>query len=123
MRLIIAGSRSIAEFRNVQKAMEFYDLNPLTIISGTANGVDKLGEIWARRNNVPVERYPANWDKYGKSAGYIRNQEMAKAADSLLAIWDGESRGTKHMIDIANKQGLDVYIFVVSKETGLPDNV
>lgn len=69
--------------------------------------------MWARRNNVPVEKYPANWDKYGKSAGYIRNEEMAKVADSLLAIWDGKSRGTKHMIDIATKKGLTVFIYKV----------
>ena len=113
MRLIIAGSRSIAEYRNIEKAIEYFSLKPDVIISGTANGVDKLGEIWARKNNIPVERYPANWDKYGKSAGYIRNEEMAKVADTLLAIWDMESKGTKHMIDIATKKGLDVFVYEI----------
>jgi hypothetical protein len=58
-----------------------------------------------------VERYPADWERYGKSAGYRRNKEMALVAQALVAFWDGESLGTKHMIDIAHKYKLTIKIF------------
>lgn len=84
------------------------------VVSGCAIGVDRLGESWAEYCNVPVKLFPAQWrDRdgvYDNSAGYKRNVEMAQYADALIAIWDGKSRGTKHMIDIATKRGLRVYI-------------
>jgi len=81
-----------------------------TVISGTAAGVDVHGERWAEEQGIPVEKYPADWNKHGKSAGHIRNAEMADVADALVAIWDGESRGTKGMIELALKKGLSLYI-------------
>ena len=57
-----------------------------------------------------MELFPADWKKYGKSAGYVRNSEMAEVAESLIAFWDGKSRGTKNMIDIAKNKGLKVRI-------------
>jgi hypothetical protein len=59
---------------------------------------------------LKLENYPANWRQKGKQAGYLRNQEMAKKADALVAFWDGESKGTKHMIDIAEQMGLKVNV-------------
>lgn len=97
--MIIAGSRTINHPRHVIQAIKNSGFTISTVISGTANGADKLGEEFAERNNIKVERYPANWDKNGKKAGYLRNVEMAKEADCLIAIWDGKSKGTKHMID------------------------
>ncbi len=112
MKLIIAGSRNITDIDIVLKAL--ITLVPLNrvkeVVSGTARGVDKLGERWAQTMKVPIKKFPANWDKFGKSAGYRRNEEMAQYADALLAIWDGESKGTKHMIDLANKYGLKIYV-------------
>ena len=81
-----------------------------TIISGGARGADRLGEEYADNDGHPLEVYPADWDRYGKRAGYLRNEEMAKQADTLLAFWDGESKGTKHMIDIALREGLNVVV-------------
>lgn len=82
----------------------------LEIISGTANGADKLGERFAKEYNLKIKRFPANWDLYGKSAGYKRNEQMALYAKEdngiLIAFWNGKSKGTKHMIDIANKYEL-----------------
>jgi hypothetical protein len=69
-----------------------------------------MGERWAKENNLPIERYPADWDNHGKSAGYRRNAEMAENAEALLALWDFKSRGTKHMIDLALKAGLVIYV-------------
>ncbi len=64
---------------------------------------------------MPIERYPADWDKHGKPAGYIRNAEMADKAEALLALWDGQSRGTLHMINLAKKKGLLVYVWNLEK--------
>ena len=79
-------------------------------MSGNARGVDRLGELYALRNRVLLERYPADWKRHGVKAGYVRNLEMASIAEGLVAIWDGSSRGTKHMIETANKLHLAVYI-------------
>ena len=83
-------------------------------ISGTAKGADILGEQFAYTYEYDVKRFPADWNTYGKSAGYRRNAEMAKYASEaygvLFAFWDGQSKGTKHMIDLANKYGLEVHV-------------
>ena len=81
------------------------------MLSGTARGVDQAGEKWAVSRDIPVERYPADWTYYGKQAGYRRNEQMAEKAEALIAVWDGSSRGTKHMIDTANKKGLKVFVW------------
>ena len=80
------------------------------MLSGCARGADKLGEDWANAHSVTIERYPAQWDSLGRSAGYARNIQMAKSAEALIALWDGESRGTKHMIETAKKHGLKVHV-------------
>ncbi|MFA5623272.1 MAG: DUF2493 domain-containing protein, partial [Candidatus Dojkabacteria bacterium] len=113
--VIIAGSRGITDYEEVKQAYIQADLPIRTIVSGKANGVDTLGEKLAKELKVPVLEYPADWDKYGKSAGYVRNKEMAVVADALIAIWDGESKGTKNMIDIMRYMGKKVFIRTVSK--------
>ena len=116
MRIIIAGSRTITEYSTVFNAMNYLNLNPTAILSGCAEGVDKLGERWAKEHKIRIERYPADWEKHGKKAGYIRNAEMVKNADWLVAIWDGKSKGTKHTIDLANKKGIKVFVYEWRKE-------
>lgn len=111
MRTIIAGSRGITDINIVNAAVELSLIEPSIILSGTANGVDKLGEIWATNNGVPVELYPADWNKFGKIAGFIRNELMSANAEALIAIWDGQSSGTKHMINIAKKANLKVHVW------------
>jgi hypothetical protein len=111
MNLIIAGSRSAINYEDLLIAMKDLDLHPSTIISGTANGADSLGERYAREFNIPLKRFPADWKRYGKCAGMIRNKEMAKCADCLLALWDCSSVGTMHMINYSTLQGLTVYVF------------
>ena len=112
MKVIVAGSRDITDYTVVKEAIEYATQNkPATeIVSGTARGVDQLGERWADENQIPIAEFPANWDEEGKKAGYLRNERMAEYADGLVAVWDGASRGTKHMIDIAKKKGLKVYV-------------
>lgn len=114
MKLIIAGSRSITNYNIVIDCMNLVSQNITEIVSGTASGVDRLGERWAIENNIPIKKFPANWNLYGKSAGYKRNELMADYSDSLVAIWDGISKGTKNMIDIAKRKKLLVYLFNIS---------
>ena len=128
MKVIVAGSRSVDDYRLVKLAIEMMGLEITEIVSGTARGVDSLAEVWANKQKppIPVKPFPADWNdvegkpkhlvrkgRYGKYyllAGFERNEKMAKYADALIAIWDGESGGTKDMIDRANNHGLKVFI-------------
>ena len=112
MNVIVAGSRNITDYRIVKNVLGGLDWSIDLILSGHANGVDKLAERWARESGIEVNKYPAYWDKYGKKAGYVRNLKMAQRADALIAIWDGESKGTKMMIDIALDEKIK-FIYVV----------
>lgn len=105
MKLIIAGSRNFTDYGFLCKQVDWYiqDKDITAIISGGANGADSLGEKYSKEKNIPFELFAAEWDKYGKSAGYIRNQDMAENGDYLIVFWDGISKGTKNMIDIAQK--------------------
>ena len=108
IRLVVAGGRDFTNYAGMCEALDklLVDVDNTTIISGGARGVDKLGERYAKERGYALEVYPADWEKYGKSAGYRRNEQMAEVATHLVAFWDGESRGTKHMIDLGNKHGL-----------------
>ena len=106
MRTIIAGSRTITNPHVIAKAIAQADWEISCVVSGTARGVDKLGEQWAEANGVDIDRYPAQWDTHGKAAGYRRNVVMAENADAAIVIWDGKSKGAKHMIDIAKAHNL-----------------
>lgn len=118
MRVIVAGSRTITDYNVVKEAVESSQFEITCIISGGARGVDDLAVEYGQRNNINVEVYRADWTKYGRSAGPIRNTEMARIADALIAIWDGESPGTRNMIDTAKKYKLDIYIFKVNSHLG-----
>lgn len=112
MKIIIAGSRDIVDYKIVEDAVrESGWLDGKTeIVSGMARGVDMLAVEYAQANHLPLYRFPAYWNKYGKGAGYVRNREMANFADALVAVWDGKSRGTKMMIETANRIGLLVFV-------------
>ena len=112
MKIIIAGGRNFRDYNQLRESCDNILVNQkeVEIVSGTAAGADTLGERYAQEKGYEVKKFPAQWDLYGKSAGYKRNQQMAEYADGLIAFWDGKSRGTKHMIDIANKMGLKVRV-------------
>lgn len=115
MNLIIAGGRDFDDYyrldKNLTWLLQNVDRSTLTIFSGQAKGADRLGEICATRNGITVRQFPADWDKHGKKAGILRNQEMLDAgASHLVAFWDKSSRGTKDMIDRATKAGIVVRI-------------
>ena len=122
LRVIIAGSRDFNDYELLKKsAIEIITkktmLPDLTrIISGGARGADTLGERFANEMGLEISRFIPDWDGLGKRAGYVRNAEMAKFAvednndGMLIAFWDGQSRGTKHMIDLAKRYGLEVHV-------------
>lgn len=111
MRTIIAGSRTITSYELIPQVAQYSEYPITEVVSGGATGVDSLGEKFAKDNGIDLVIFPANWNKYFKRAGYIRNQKMANYAECLIAIWDGSSKGTKHMIDIMEALGKPVYIY------------
>lgn len=115
LRVIIAGGRGFNDKDVMERCMNAVlskaHRDEVIIVSGTAQGADRMGENYAHHFHYEVDRYPADWDRHGRSAGYKRNVQMAKVATHLVAFWDGESRGTKHMIDIAMRLGLEIRVF------------
>ena len=116
MKTIIAGSRTINDSKIVVDAIKESGFNISAVLCGCAPGVDNIGKWWAIKNSIPIEKYWANW-KQGKQAGILRNIRMGDNADALIAIWDGESKGTKHMIDYAKKIGLKVFVKICNITT------
>lgn len=121
MRIIIAGSRNFNNYAvlkhnviNILLILSPAQEPNVEIVSGTARGADQLGERFAKEYEYNVKKFPAQWDLYGKFAGYRRNEQMALYAKEdwgiLIAFWDGISKGTKHMINLAKKHGLRVFV-------------
>lgn len=122
-KVIIAGSRDFDNFISAEynllsffKAFGIHSID-IEIISGGARGADKIGEQFAKKYNIKLTVFPAQWDKYGKSAGIIRNAEMAQYAKNgiLFAFWDGKSTGTKNMIEAARRNNMTVLIYEYKK--------
>ena len=116
LKVIIAGGRDFTDTQYAADSLvKLVEENMLpdtfTVISGNARGADKVGEYLAKLWNLPLEIYPADWNQHGKSAGYIRNKQMADIADMLVAFWDGKSRGTAHMINTMKQQHKPVFVF------------
>ena len=115
-RVIIAGTRDFTDYDLLKNYCDYMlskkaeSGEEIVIISGGASGADALGEQYAKERGYKILRYPAQWKKYGRQAGPMRNREMADNADALIAYWDGESRGTKNMIEEAKKRGLQVAV-------------
>jgi hypothetical protein len=111
-KVIIAGGRDFNDYDLLCSKCNVILKNKknVEIVSGAARGADELGEQYASEKAYDIKQFPADWDKYGKSAGYKRNKQMAEYADALIAFWDGKSRGTKHMIDLAKEKNLLVRV-------------
>lgn len=115
MRVIIAGSRHIDDYDLIVETIEKNGLKDkiTEVVSGGAAGVDYNGQVWALINGIPIKLFRPDWDLYGKAAGPIRNQEMAKYADALILIWDGESRGSLSMKLFAKDRKIPIYEKIV----------
>ena len=121
-RVIIAGSRDMADYKAARKAIDevFSEISggaPVCVVSGHCRGADILGERYAREHGLELAVFPAEWNRFGRRAGFIRNTQMAEFASeegsegTLIAFWDGQSHGTKMMIGIAEKKGLSIHVF------------
>ena len=104
MKTIIAGSRDVypEEIQMIHECLDDYHKRyPIAeVVSGTARGIDTIGEEWAKKNGIPVTRMPADWDRHGVKAGPIRNKQMVHYADRAIVFWDMESNGTRNLIDL-----------------------
>lgn len=112
MKVLICGSRNINDPAVVSQAVSQSGTIPTHIISGGARGVDKLAADYAASQDIEFTEYPADWERYGKRAGFIRNYAMVGNADAVIAVWDGTSPGTKHSIDLARSCGKRVFVFL-----------
>jgi ABC-type enterochelin transport system substrate-binding protein len=129
MKVIIAGSRSFNDYDNLKEFCEkvLVNQNDIEIVSGTADGADKLGERYAKEKGYALTEFPAKWkdltakpcfvrydknkEAYNVLAGLNRNEEMAKYADALIIFWDGKSTGSKNMIESAMKHKLKIKFY------------
>lgn len=103
-RIVVAGCRYYNDYCEAEKYIDFCINNikskyTLIFVSGGCCGADSLGERYASENGYAIEIYNAEWSKYGKKAGPVRNQKMAEIGDYFICFWDGKSKGTKNLID------------------------
>jgi hypothetical protein len=120
-KIVIGGCRN---FTNYRLFSEYVDLclarlkrqGDICILSGNCAGADALGERYALEHGYAIELYPADWETYGKSAGPIRNREMVKNADAVIAFWDGTSAGTASLISFAKRLNKPLRVKKIKKD-------
>lgn len=117
MKTIIAGSRGITDCELLEKTITLSGFTITEVVSGTCpDSPDELGERWAEAHSIPVKQFPANWKRFGRRAGPLRNAEMAEYAAACIVLWDGDSRGSAGMAQLAVDAGLQVYVW--NQKTG-----
>ena len=117
-KIVIAGCR---DYNNYEEAKLYIDFclsdilkeNNIVIVSGCASGADAIGEQYAKENGFKVEKYPVDWERYGRGAGPRRNKQMAEVCDCVICFWDGKSKGTKSMISYAKEYGKPIRIKMI----------
>lgn len=113
MKLAVVGSTGFDNYDLlkivIDELREIYDIH--TIVSGGAKGADSLAEVYAHDHNLKMIVFPAEWDKYGRGAGFIRNNTIWDNSDLGVAFWDGQSKGTAHSFKISEKQNKSLYVF------------
>ncbi len=121
MKIAVVGSREFTDKNFIKFIMRKYFSKDCVLISGGAKGVDSIAEEIIDKVNsfnsnpgtcIKKIIFKPDWDKYGKSAGFIRNKDIIDNADMVLAFWDGTSKGTKHSIDLAIKAGKPINIYI-----------
>lgn len=112
MRLGVVGSRAFNDYDLLKSKLDkFHEIYGIEcIVSGGADGADKLGEKWADENGIEKDIYYPDWKKYKKAAGFIRNEDIVKNSHRVLAMWDGFSKGTKNTIELCKKYKIKCYI-------------
>jgi PP-loop superfamily ATP-utilizing enzyme len=110
MKVLVCGGRDWSDtkktYDTLDKINKEYGID--VIIEGDARGADRMAGYWARKNRIDLKLYPADWDKYGKAAGYIRNQQMLDEGKPDLVVAFPGGKGTAMMVDIARKAGVHV---------------
>lgn len=109
--LLIAGGRDFSNYDLLARRCAAYiaencGVRELVVISGRASGADSLGERFAREYRLGCRYFPAQWEKFGRAAGPMRNRQMAQVADGAVVFWDGRSRGTRSMIGYLRQMGV-----------------
>jgi len=115
MKLIIAGSRNFYDYTLLKSKLDYYLRNvqeEIEVVSGAAKGADSLGEQYAKEKGYPIKQFPADWS-LGKRAGYLRNFQMSEYATHCICFWDGESPGTKLMIELCKLKGIVLRIVLI----------
>lgn len=115
VKLIVAGGRDFQNYPLMCKELDKIKETIECVVSGDAKGADTYGCIYARDNDIPIRHFPADWQKYGTAAGYVRNKQMGDYADELIAFWDGSSPGTNDMINYMKKLGKKVTVIEYTK--------
>lgn len=113
-RIIVCGGRDFDDYGYLEKCLNGVIAEvgcDVVIVCGKAKGADTLGERYGKSHDLPIDCYPADWERYGKSAGFRRNLVMLDNADMVVAFWDGKSKGTQHTITVGRNRGLDVRVF------------
>lgn len=112
MKLLIVGSRSFDSYERMESEIfRRYSVDQIDcIISGGAKGADTLARLFAQNHDIMLVEYPAKWDEFGGRAGILRNMEMVKAADEVIAFWDGASKGTQFTINYAKEKQKPLYV-------------
>jgi len=123
VRVIIAGTRNFSDYPLMKDKLDRLraSIGVFEVVSGGATGADSMGERYAQENELPLKIFPAEWDKYGKAAGYKRNEQMAQYAGACIVFWDGKSKGTEHMINLATQYGLKTSIVRYGEEQSIQD--
>ena len=119
--VIVAGSRSFNDYTLLAAKLDKVLVNKMpdvVIVSGGARGADTLAIEYAQRHGLKCDVMPADWNRHGKRAGFMRNADMANHADALVAFWDGQSRGTAHMVRLMQQKGKPVRVVRFSNGTG-----
>jgi hypothetical protein len=119
VRVVVCGGRDFRDYAHLEESLDtlLAGLPTAEIISGAAQGTDRLGERYAATRGLMCHRFPADWDRDGRRAGYVRNQQLVDHCDRVVAFWDGQSRGTKHMIEIATAKGIPVDVVRYQRRT------
>ncbi len=121
MQVIIAGGRDIHDYNILLNCIAKSKFKITSVSCGCCRGVDDLGRSWAHQNQIPVKYFPAEWTKWGRKAGPIRNKDMAVASEALILLWDGKSNGSLNMFYAAKNYGLKVYERIIDGSESIAD--
>lgn len=105
----VVGSREFSDYDYMKSILHWFEAS--CIISGAARGADRLAKKYADENSIKCVEFKPNWDKYGKKAGLIRNQQIVTASDAVIAFWDGTSPGTRHSLQLAKEMDKETFVF------------